>query len=89
MSFIERSVLVLCPLFRMSVIRGSTVLVKYLVCCPVGTFHLIHMLMDDYLLHLLESELEKQQQRDFERKILLLRDGILHIYTHKLTDTTH
>ena len=33
------------------------------------------MLMDDYLLHLLEAELERQQQRDFERKIFLLRGG--------------
>ena len=46
------------------------------VCVCAGTFHLIHMLMDDYLLYLLEAELEKQQQRDFRRKILLLRDGM-------------
>ena len=44
-----------------------------------GTFHLIHMLMDDYLLHLLEAILEKQQQREFEQKILILRDGMYNI----------
>ena len=40
------------------------------------------MLMDDYLLYLLESELEKQQQRNFQRKILLLRDGMYVCMTH-------
>ena len=33
------------------------------------------MLMDDYLLHLLETRLERQQLRDFEKKITALRDG--------------
>ena len=46
-----------------------------------GTFHLIHMLMDDYLLHLLEVELERQQRRDFEKKIFLLKGGQMS-YTH-------
>ena len=45
------------------------------VCLCVGTFHLIHMLMDDYLLHLLETQLEKLQQKDFEKKILALKNG--------------
>ena len=52
------------------------------VCVYAGTFHLIHMLMDDYLLHLLETRLDKQQQRDFEKKILTLSDsnrGQLHV----------
>ena len=59
----------------MSFIGGSTVYTHTHTGYSTGTFHLIHMLMDDYLLHLLECELEKQQQRDFERKLLILRDG--------------
>ena len=40
-----------------------------------GTFHLIHMLMDDYIVHQLESRLEADQQREYEHKIALLKDG--------------
>ena len=54
------------------------------------------MLMDDFLLHLLESKLEKQQQRKFEKKIILLKGGkpqqlnlfqMLHTHTHTHTHT--
>ena len=40
-----------------------------------GTFHLIHMLVDDYIVHLLENKLEREQQRNYEQKIAQLRDS--------------
>ena len=33
------------------------------------------MLMDDYIVHQLESRLEADQQREYEHKIALLKDG--------------
>lgn len=42
-----------------------------------GTFHLLHMLMYDYIVHQLKCRLEKQQQRQYELKIAQHRDNDL------------
>lgn len=42
---------------------------------PAGTFHLLHMLVDDYIMHTLETMLEKEHEEIHLKRINLLRDG--------------
>ena len=38
-----------------------------------GTFHLLHMLVDDYIMHTLETMLEKEQEEVHLKRIYLHR----------------
>ena len=58
----------------------------------VGSFHLLHMMIDNYLLHTLEAHFEHQQESEYKRQMLshYSESGtpypILHVssYTHEV-----
>ena len=55
-----------------------TVANDYAVCgcvCYVGTFHLLHMLVDDYIMHTIESMREKEEEAKHLNRINRLRQG--------------
>ena len=39
-------------------------------CITVGSFHLLHMMVDNYLLHTLEAQFEHQQETEYKRQML-------------------
>ena len=41
-----------------------------------GTFHLLHMLVDDYIMHTLETMLEKEEEQAHFNRINLLKQGV-------------
>ncbi len=52
-----------------------------------GTFHLLHMLVDDYILHTIETMREKEEKDRHMDRINNLRQGE-HTHTHTHTHTT-
>lgn len=47
------------------------------LCLSAGTFHLLHMLVDDYIMHTLETMLEKEHEEFYLKRINMLRYGTL------------
>ena len=44
-----------------------------------GTFHLLHMLVDDYIVHTLETMLEKEQEESHLNRINILKHGMVQV----------
>ena len=43
---------------------------KWLVFTVTGSFHLLHMMVDNYLLHTLEGQFEHLQEAEYKRQML-------------------
>ncbi len=41
----------------------------------IGTFHLIHTLIEDYIVHTLESLMEAEKENEFTQRIQMLQLG--------------
>lgn len=47
----------------------------YFCCYTVGTFHLLHILIDDYIMHCLESAAEEEEELVYKRRIDVMSTG--------------
>ena len=60
----------------------------------IGFFIIFHMLLDDYIAHLVETRLEKDEEQVYVKRIELLKKGgefayVSHIMHHYLQEVVH
>lgn len=59
------------------IIGHSKFIYTFVLCIHVGFFIIFHMLLDDYIAHLVETRLEKDEEQVYFKRIELLKKGII------------